>query len=116
VVQAIECALRVEQPNGEVFNIAGARALAFDEWIDEVARVLGVKARQFRVPPGTLTPAVQVVGRALRGLRLPVPPQLVRASTADISRMLDISKARNGLGFVPLPLEEALAETLRASE
>jgi nucleoside-diphosphate-sugar epimerase len=112
VVHAIEAAIDLQRGDGQVFNVGGEKAFAFDQWVDQVGHALGIRVRRVRVPAGGVVWCARGVGTTLRVLRLPIPERLARAQSAELSRSLDISQARARLGFRPTPLAEALAETL----
>jgi nucleoside-diphosphate-sugar epimerase len=111
VVQATLAALeRAEQPGvrGEVFNVAGERALEHAALVRLVAERLGVSVRCLTTPSWVgdglqrMSQLGDVVPAALRRPRL-------------VSRAGDTSKARARLGFEPERLELALDATIQAA-
>jgi len=110
VVQA--CLRLLDRPEVDgVLNVAGERALPFQELVALTAAALGVRARQLVVPAALGRPVARLASSALGAVRVPVPSPLARAARRCVNRALDVSRARARLGFVPI----GLAAGLRAS-
>ena len=111
VVQA--CARLLDRPEVDgVLNVAGERALPFQELVALTAAALGVKARQLVVPAAVGRPIARVAASVLAAARAPVPSVLERAARPYVNRALDTSLARARLGFVPIELGAGLRASL----
>jgi nucleoside-diphosphate-sugar epimerase len=113
VVQA--CMRLLDRPDvAGVLNIAGERALPFQELVALTAAALGVKARQLVVPAAVGRPIARVASSVLAAARAPVPAALERAARPYVNRALDTSLARARLGFLPIELAAGLRASLPA--
>lgn len=111
LVQGCIRLMQTERVNALVVNIAGERALRYQEFVSLTALMLGVRARQIVIPSlggWAAARAAAVVRRAGRR----VPPAVDRAGRPVINRALDTTRARELLGFVPTNLDTALRETV----
>jgi nucleoside-diphosphate-sugar epimerase len=114
VVQA--CRLVLDRPHDSpaVVNIAGERAVRFQEYVALVAAALDVPVRQWVVPSRVGPPAARVAARAIRLVGAPVPAIVDRLGRRWVNRALDISLAEGALGFRPISLRDGLRETAEA--
>lgn len=113
VVQA--CMRLLDRPEvGGVLNIAGERALPFQELVALTASALGVRARQLVVPAAVGRSIGRVAASVLAAARVSVPMVLERAARPYVNRALDISQARARLGFAPIDLGAGLRASLPA--
>jgi nucleoside-diphosphate-sugar epimerase len=112
VVQAVVACLDKPELDGEVFNIAGERAMTVDAWALAVAAALDLSLHRIALPAWALSPPAQAAVALARALGLSPPQRLLRAAQPLLSRVLDTGKARKRLGFVPLPLPQALQRTI----
>jgi nucleoside-diphosphate-sugar epimerase len=112
VVQAVLACLERPELDGEVFNVAGERALPLDEWAQAVADALGQPLRRLALPHWAVAPPARMLVASARALGLQAPERCLRAALPVISRALDTSKARARIGFVPTPMAQALAATI----
>jgi nucleoside-diphosphate-sugar epimerase len=115
VAQACMKMLNLDRWTERVVNIAGERALRYQDFIALAASVVGVRARQFVIPAPVGRPIALTAASALRLARLRVPEAIDRAGRAYINRALDISLARRVLGYEPAALEGALRQAAEAS-
>jgi nucleoside-diphosphate-sugar epimerase len=99
VVAAILLTLGRTDLQAEVINIAGPRALTYQDLIKLLASRLGVRVYQFQLPVRFTRGVAMMAG--LESLARPV-----------VNRSLDITKARHLLGFEPHPLEVGIDETI----
>jgi nucleoside-diphosphate-sugar epimerase len=112
VVHAVLACLQRPDLDGEVINIAGERALPLDEWALTVAHAIGTPLRRLALPSWAVTPPARAITMAARALGLQAPARCVRAALPVISRALDTSKARARIGFTPVPMAQALGDTI----
>lgn len=97
---------------GESYIIAGPEHTLADA-LDIAARITGITAPRFHIPPAAMKGIAALMG--VVGRVLPVPPSYsaeylrVGAGTTYIG---DNTKARRALGYTPRLLEEGLRETL----
>ena len=110
VVQAMVRVIECREAVGLTFNIAGDRPIAYPALIDLTGRLLARHVRQIALPAWV----GQAAARAAAGPwpSGAAPRWLVRLGTPLVNRSLDISLARQVLGFAPLPLDEAVADTI----
>jgi nucleoside-diphosphate-sugar epimerase len=95
--------------NGETFNVAGERALPHFDYVQQIARRLGVSVHRVS-SPAWLT-------RKLRPVASFAAPQLSpRLAERVTSRAADLEKTRSILGFEPLALETAIDKTVRQAQ
>ncbi len=114
VVQACVKVLNLERSTERVINVAGGRALRFQEFVALTGRALGVAVRQLTIPSPIGRPVAAATTAALQLARLRAPNSIERASRAYVNRSLDISLARRTLGYEPMELEAALGRTIDA--
>ena len=112
VVQA--CLRLLDRPEigSAVLNVAGERALPFQELIAMTARALGASARQVVVPAALGRPIARFASSVLAAARLPVPTTLERVARPYVNRALDTTLARTRLGFAPIPLDVGLRDSI----
>lgn len=111
VVQACTRMLDRPEVNG-VLNVAGERALRFQELVALTAAALGVRARQLIVPDAVGRPVGRIASALLASAHLHVPAVLERAGREYVNRALDTALARATLGFAPIELRAGLRASL----
>ncbi|WP_405142988.1 NAD(P)-dependent oxidoreductase [Sphaerisporangium sp. NBC_01403] len=100
------CLLAAEGPVATgVFNVADAEPLVLDDALRWILRERGVDARPAYLPAALVTPPAAVVETAFRLLRRREPPRLTRYAVGHLAveRTLDITAARERLGYRPSP-------------
>lgn len=112
VVHAILLALDRNDLEGETFNVGGERPMEYSGLIETIGRILGRRVVQVTPVPR----AVRAGARALQGaaafLGRPPSERVARLATPLINRAVDTSKARQLLGFEPVPLEESIRKAV----
>ncbi|GII87985.1 NAD-dependent epimerase [Sphaerisporangium siamense] len=88
-----------------VFNVADAEPVVLDDALRWILRERGIDAEPSYLPAGLMTPVAGVMEIAFRLLRRPSPPRLTRYAVGHLAveRTLDISAARERLGYRPSP-------------
>ncbi|MFC6085201.1 NAD-dependent epimerase/dehydratase family protein [Sphaerisporangium aureirubrum] len=88
-----------------VFNIADAEPVTLDDALRAVLRERGIDARPCYLPAGPATALAVAAEAAFRAARRPHPPTLTRYAVGHLAveRTLDISAARERLGYDPAP-------------
>ncbi len=114
VVQACRLVLDRAHDSPRVVNVAGERALPFQEYVALVAAALDVPVRQLVVPSRVGRPAARAAATGMRLVGAPVPATVDRMRSAWINRGLDISLAQRMLGFSPISLRDGLRQTVEA--
>lgn len=112
VVQACLRVLDVPRLETRIVNIAGERALRFQEFVSMAAELLNVRPRQIIIPAWIGVPISRTVAFGARATGLSLPAVIERAGRPWINRALDTSLARQWLGFTPVSLRPALSETV----
>ena len=104
LVQA--CVLAATGPvSSGVFNVADADPVTLDDALREILRERGVRARPVYAPAAAARPLAALAEGAFLLARRPEPPRLTRYAISHLAveRTLDISAAREVLGYEPLP-------------
>jgi nucleoside-diphosphate-sugar epimerase len=104
LVQA--CVLAATGPVASgVFNVADAEPVAIDDAFRAILRERGVRARPVYVPARAARPLAAVAEGAFLLARRPEPPRLTRYAISHLAleRTLDITAARESLGYDPDP-------------
>jgi len=104
-------------PGGGVFNVADADAPTLAALLGAVFAALDLPTRLLFLPAPPLACAALVVERAWHLLGRPGEPSLTRYAVAQLSRpcLLDLTRARTLLGYVPRPERAATLAALAAS-
>lgn len=111
VVSGLWLALGVEGSAGQVFNLGGERPLPYPEFLGLIARRGGRRCLHLRAPgalrlaAGTLSGGWRLAGRT-------PPTRLQTLARRVTNRGVDIERAKDILGFEPLPLVEGIDRTL----
>lgn len=113
VVRGCIGALDSESAQGLIVNLAGERALRFQELVALVASMLGRRARQ-AVMPRWLSPIAATTASSLHRAGIRPPVALDRAGRRVVNRALDTRLARALFNFAPVRLEDALRETVES--
>ncbi|MGH2823992.1 MAG: NAD-dependent epimerase/dehydratase family protein, partial [Thermoleophilaceae bacterium] len=102
-------------PAGGVYFVSDGEPVVFREFLTRMLETQGVSAPDKSVSPRVAEAAAVVAERAWRLLRRPGAPPLTRFAVWVSSRecTLDISRAREELGYEPLKTREAGLEELR---
>jgi nucleoside-diphosphate-sugar epimerase len=97
---------------GETYIIAGQKAITLNELTNRIAKVLGVKKPQWRIPFWLLWHASVLCEHTCKPLGLRPPLFRRRADFFRKSRSFDASKIQNDLGFqTKIDLEKGLRRT-----
>lgn len=112
VVNAISLILERDELRHEIFNIGGERSLRLVELVSLTARLMNRSVIQISVPKSMLpVMAFILIGLyKMAGKECPVRDKLV-SNVIDHSN--DISKAKKGIGFKPVPFEQGMEETYK---
>ena len=88
-----------------VFNVADAAPVAIDDAFRAILRERGVRARTVYVPAAAARPLAALAEGAFLLARRPEPPRITRYAISHLAleRTLDITAAREVLGYDPLP-------------
>ncbi|MEU9888509.1 NAD-dependent epimerase/dehydratase family protein [Sphaerisporangium sp. NPDC051011] len=88
-----------------VFNVTDAEPVVLDEALRWILRERGIDAEPFYLPAALVMPVAGVMEAVFRVLRRPEPPRLTRYAVGHLAveRTLDISAARERLGYRPAP-------------
>ncbi|WP_214411489.1 NAD-dependent epimerase/dehydratase family protein [Sphaerisporangium fuscum] len=88
-----------------VFNVTDAEPVVLDDALRWILRERGVDARPAYLPASVVMPLAAVAEAAFGLLRRPEPPRLTRYAVGHLAveRTLDISAARDRLGYRPAP-------------
>ena len=113
LVAAIQLVLERTDLAGEVFNVAGERALPFSELIAEIGERMGRAPMQLGAPQWVARLG-GAASRVWQGTGHRPPAVLARLTRSVVDRSVDTAKARSVLGFTPVPLATGLDETARA--
>jgi NADH dehydrogenase len=90
---------------GATFDLAGPEPVAFDAFVQHVARALGKPRRAIlHLPPAPLLLAARILGRL--ATHVPLTVDQVLAFLQDTR--VDLEPLRRHLGFMPRPLEQGL--------
>ncbi|TNY38510.1 NAD-dependent epimerase/dehydratase family protein [Thermomonospora catenispora] len=106
LVQA--CVLAATGPvDRGVFNVADAAPVVLDDALRAVLAERGVPARPVYLPLAAAWPLAAVVEGAFLAARRPRPPRLTRYAIGHLAveRTLDITAAREVLGYAPAPTD-----------
>ena len=113
VALAIALALKADRAEGQVYNITNGEPTPFKELIEEALQGLGLPIRYKKLPAfllGGLASSIEVLYRVLP---LKGEPPLTRYTyyLLRYSQTLDISKAREELGYQPrISIKEGIAQ------
>ncbi|NIS75872.1 MAG: NAD-dependent epimerase/dehydratase family protein [Deltaproteobacteria bacterium] len=112
LLDAFLLSMELESAIGEVFIIAGERAITTRELVDDFCRVLGVPRPKVQIPYAVGV-AIATCSEKLSGIFKVEPPISMRTlEFFDTNNAFDISKARKTLGFDPkVSFEEGLKHT-----
>ena len=88
-----------------VFNIADAAPVTIDEAFREILRERGIRARPVYIPAGVARPLAALAEGAFLLAGRPEPPRITRYAISHLAleRTLDITAAREVLGYDPAP-------------
>ncbi|TDB92616.1 NAD(P)-dependent oxidoreductase [Actinomadura sp. 7K534] len=104
LVQA--CVLAATGPAASgVFNVADAAPVTIDDAFREILRERGVRARPVYVPAAVARPLAALAEGAFLLANRPEPPRITRYAISHLAveRTLDITAAREVLGYDPRP-------------
>jgi NADH dehydrogenase len=104
VVSAMAQAISDEKLVNETINLAGPEEFTFDELVDRIAKIFGVRRFKLHLPVGFVKFAA-VIASGL-DLKVLVPDQIPRLLC---SKNLDIRKASALISYSPRKLEEGMA-------
>ena len=109
---AISLALKADRAEGQVYNITNGEPTPFKELIEEALQDLGLPIRYKKLPAFLLGGLASTLEILYRVLPLKGEPPLTRYTyyLLRYSQTLDISKAREELGYEPrLSIKEGIA-------
>lgn len=111
VALACRLALKSQHASGEVFNITNGEPTEFKVLLEQFLRAIGEPPRYRKLPFGMAYGLACVLESAYRILRISREPPLTRYTvcTLGFSQTMDISKAREMLGYHPV---KTLAQTI----
>jgi len=95
---------------GEVFILGGEGYLTLNQWVAEIAKVVGGRVPRAHVPLAPVMLAARLSESVCRPLKIEPPLYVRRVEFFSKDRAVDISKARRILGYVP---QVSLADGLR---
>ena len=113
VALAIALALKANQVEGQVYNITNGEPTPFKELIEEALQGLGLPIRYKKLPAFLLGGLASILEILYRILPLKGEPPLTRYTyyLLRYSQTLDISKAREELGYEPrISIKEGIAQ------
>ncbi len=112
VALACELSLTAEKAPSRAFNITNGEPLEFRNILEQFLRAIGEEPRYRRLPFGLVYALAGGLEWLYRTLRLAGEPPLTRYTvcTLGYAQTMDISSAREILGYVP---EKTLAESIR---
>ncbi len=113
LVQGFLLAAELEAALGQIFIIAGERAVRLDRLVAAIADQLGVPTPKLRVPLWPVQALAAVVEGICAPLRIQPPLYRRRVDFFRSDYAFDIAKAKRLLGYLPeYNLERGLAQTL----
>ena len=113
VALAIALALKADRAEGQVYNITNGEPTPFKELIEEALQGLGLPIRYKKLPAFLLSGLASSLEVLYRVLPLKGEPPLTRYTyyLLRYSQTLDISKAREELGYEPrISIKEGIAQ------
>jgi NADH dehydrogenase len=94
---------------GQTYDLAGPAPIAFEDFVQAVARGCGRPRRRIvHVPPGPLLVAARLLGRVMTHVPLTVDQVMAFIQNTRV----DLEPLKRDLGFTPLPLEVGLGRVL----
>jgi nucleoside-diphosphate-sugar epimerase len=101
-----------EDAVGEVFILGGEGSVNLNEWVAEIAKVVGGRVPRAHVPLAPVMLAARLCESVCRPLKIEPPLYRRRVEFFSKDRAADISKARRMLGYVPqVSLADGLQQT-----
>ena len=112
VALACELSMTAEKAPGRAFNITNGEPMEFRNILEQFLRAIGEEPRYRRLPFGLVYALAGGLEWLYRTLRFAGEPPLTRYTvcTLGYAQTMDISSAREILGYVP---EKTLAESIR---
>jgi nucleoside-diphosphate-sugar epimerase len=114
MVEGFEIAAQHKTEPGEVFIMAGPRAVTLVELVEWIAKYVGVKPPALRLPQSLVYTGCLIMetGARLTGMKAPFTRRSMKFYTGNSAFRID--KAKQSLGFVPhVDLAEGLELTYR---
>lgn len=111
VVEAIILCIENDESDGEIFNITNDESMTFKDMVDMYFKMLGKKPRYMNISYEKLIKMAGVCEKTWKKLGIKGEPPLTvyTATTVGSSQTLDISKAKDILGYSPvITIKEAL--------
>ena len=99
-----------EDAVGDVFILGGEGYVTLNQWVAEIAKVVGGRVPRAHVPLALVMLAARLCESVCRPLKIEPPLYRRRVEFFSKDRAVDISKARRILGYVP---QVSLADGLR---
>ena len=104
----------LDEAVGEIFILGGENHVTLNEFVEQIANVVGGRIPHLRIPLGPVSLAAVVVETVCRPLGIEPPLHRRRLEFFSKHRAADISKARRILGYTPeVPLPDGLARTAK---
>ena len=108
VAMAIVQCLQQPATIGKAYNIAGQKALSYNEVIDTVSRELGKSIVKLHIPTWLMLPPLKLIERI--GLRLPLKAEQVERLNED--KAFDYSEAAQDFDFHPRAFGAGIAQEI----
>jgi len=109
VAWAISHAVSTERTIGKAYNIAGAKALMYNEVIDTVCHLLRRKVRKIYLPVFPIVKVLQFLEKY--GIRMPIKAEQILRLNED--KAFDFDDARCDFGYSPHSFAEGILLELR---
>jgi nucleoside-diphosphate-sugar epimerase len=109
LARGLYAALTRPGTEGQIYDLPGARPLAYLDLVRIAAGALGKKVRIIRLPTQPVRWALQ----AAEGLRLPLPVSSDQVLRLREDKAYSYDKAREELGYTPRAFKEGIALEVR---
>ena len=90
--------------SGQTYEIGGPEHLTYEQMLDTVIHVLGIKRLKVHLPLPLMRPAVRVMGKVMRN----PPVTLVELAQLEAANTTDLNSVEHFFGFKPLALSQGL--------
>jgi NADH dehydrogenase len=110
VAEAIIACIEQDNTIGRRYDLGGPEHISFDDFIDKLADLVGLKRPKLHIPFGLALFGIRVLSRFLPKLPITVSNVLGSNQNTDI----DIGPARQDFGFNPLDLNTGLRLALKS--
>ncbi len=110
LARAVVNAVSTDRTIGKAYNLAGARAVTFNQIIDIVSERLKRKILKVYFPDRPVVAVLSALER--RGVHFPIKAEQLLRLNED--KAFDISEAMNDFGFSPRSFENGIGEEIKA--